>query len=332
MYAAFGHALTKTAPRREIAGPGARRACERAKQASLPASVLFGAMGGPRWTPFSVLPPHSPVVTSPITPLNTGFEDNLYTLDGIEGEQRQVVETQFMAPGVDSPAAVVLEKMLAGGLRGLTGDERTEFTRFVLSLEYRGPQSLKEMAALAGNVVRQNLDVADDEEYRALRKLGDPETLHEWALDNVPEMLTNAHKRWLPGIIDNPDVGQHVINMPWAVINVSGSKHTLLTADRPLYRELGLDDPKAIWALPLSPTHLFAGANTEETLHSLSAAKPDRVVQTMNNALVRYAVRAAYGDSPRHLAFVERRLRRNDDPVTPGIAGRILAGEQIEIA
>jgi uncharacterized protein DUF4238 len=274
--------------------------------------------------------PHRSVVASPITPLNTGFEDGLYALDGVAPEQRQVVETQFMAPGVDGPAAVVLQKMLTGGLRGLTGDERVEFTRFVLSLEYRGPQALKEMQVLAGNVVRHNLDVAEDEEYRALRNPGDPETLHGWALENVPELLTNAHKRWLPGIIDNSDVGQHVINMPWAVINVSGSKHTLLTADRPLYRELGLDDPKAIWTLPLSPTHLFAAANTEQTLHSLAAVKPDSIVRFMNDALVRYAVHCVYGNSTHHLAFVERRLRHVNGPIAPGIAGRVLAGENAE--
>ena len=271
--------------------------------------------------------PHQAVVASPITPLNTGFEDGLYSLDGVAPEQRQVVETQFMAPGVDSPAAVTLKKMLSGGLRDLTGDERVEFTRFVLSLEHRGPQSLREMEALAGDVIRQNLDVADDEEYRKLRKPEDPETLHEWATENFPEMLANSHKRWLPRIIDNTDVGQHVVNMPWAVINVSGSKHSLLTADRPLYRELGLDNPQAIWALPLSPTHLFAAANTEQTLRSLAAAKPDAVVRFMNDALMRYAVHFAYGDSPRHLAFVERRLRHLGDPIQPGIAARIRAGE-----
>lgn len=290
-----------------------------------------------RWTGddgrlFRYYRPHCDAVASPITPLNTGFEDGLYTLDGAAPGQRQVVETQFMAPGVDSPAAVALEKMITGGPPSLTGDERVEFTRFVLSLEYRGPQALKEMETLAGDIVRQNLDVADDEEYRALRKPGDPETLHEWALTNVPEMLANAHKRWLPGIIDNAEVGQHVVNMPWAVINVSGSKHTLLTADRPLYRELGLDNPQAIWALPLSPTYLFAAANTEQTLRSLVAAKPEGVVRFMNDALVRYAVRYVYGDSPRHLAFVGRRLRRAGDAILPGIAGRILAGEQAETA
>lgn len=234
-----------------------------------------------------------------------------------------------MAQAVDSPAAVVLEKMLAGGLQELTGDERVEFTRFILSLEHRGPQSLREMEALAANIVRETLGT-DDEKYQAIRKPEDPETLHGWALKNMPEMLASAHKRWLPGIIDNPDVGQDVVNLPWAVVNVSSSKHTLLTADRPLYRELGLDDPLAIWALPLSPTHLFAAATTEQSLHSLAAAKPDKVVRSMNDALVRYAVHSAYADSRRHLRFVEQRLRRAEDPILPGIAGRILAGESPE--
>jgi hypothetical protein len=276
--------------------------------------------------------PHQAVVASPIAPLNTGYEDGLYTIDGTTPEQRQVVETQFMASAVDGPAAAVLEKMITGGVRVLTGDDRVEFTRFLMSLEHRGPQSLKEIEALAGKVVRQNLDIAKDEQYLTLRGPDDPATLHEWAAQNVPEMLANAHKRWLPGLIDNAEIGQDVVNMSWAIINLSGGKHTLLTADRPLYREHGLDAPQSIWALPLSPTHLFAAAYTEQTLRSLAAAKPDGVVRFMNDALVRYAVHCAYGISSRHLAFIERRLRRKQDSILPGIATRILAGEGTETA
>jgi hypothetical protein len=288
-----------------------------------------------RWTGtggrlFHFYRPYRAVVASPISPLNTGFENGLYSLDGVAPEKRQIVETQFMAPAVDSPAAVVLEKMLKGGLSELTGDERVEFTRFVLSLEYRGPHALKEMEALTGDTVLQTLDRADDEEYLTLRKPGDPDTLHQWAVENAPQFLTDTHKRWLPGFVDNEEIGQHVINMPWAIIDLSRSKHSLLTADRPLYRELGLDDPKAIWAVPLSPTHLFAAANTEQTLRSLVAAKPDRVVRAMNDALVRHAVRHVYGDSAKHLAFIERRLRGLDDPVVPGTAARVLEKQRAE--
>jgi hypothetical protein len=110
--------------------------------------------------------------------------------------------------------------------------------------------------------------------------------------------------------------------MKWAVMDLSAAAHTLLTADRPYTTSHGFGDPACLLGVPLSPTHLFVAANHVEQLRKLSAQKANDTVRNGNNLMVRLAVENVYGCTDRHLAFVEKRLRRVGDPPVPGIITR----------
>jgi hypothetical protein len=265
--------------------------------------------------------PHYVVVASRIAPKNTGFEDHLYSLQGVAPEQQQWLETYFFAP-VDSKAAIAHHLMLEGKLNALTNDQRVDWARFMMSMQLRSPFALAEVQRLADQNIRSNLDVLGDAEYAAIRKAGDPETLYGWTAKYQPLVLEEAHKRMLPGLIDHEGVGQHLINMHWAVIDVGAAKHTLLTGDRSFINTHGLKNPLTAVVFPLSPERLFVATNGMAQTAQLLSTPPAKLVPWANNHIVGCAVDFVIGVDDGQLRFVERRLRRPDAQPLPGPIGK----------
>ena len=58
---------------------------------------------------------------------------------------------------------------------------------------------------------------------------------------------------FLAEIIDNKNIGPVVFGMNWSRIDLSKSSLQLLTSDRPIDMPLGLKEPNAYIALPVSP-------------------------------------------------------------------------------
>jgi hypothetical protein len=116
------------------------------------------------------------VVTSELSPRSTAFEQGLYSYEGVAVENRDVIETHFMTPHIDTPAASIVQKIVDGGLTGLTTDERSDFTRFVLSLRARHPDAVA-MARTEGSRQLTAGLARDPEDYLAVRAPSSPPTL-----------------------------------------------------------------------------------------------------------------------------------------------------------
>jgi Protein of unknown function (DUF4238) len=265
--------------------------------------------------------PHHETVTSRLTPDYTGFEDGLYTLHGASADSRQMIETDFFSP-LDNAAAPILELLIAQGPSALTNEQRSVWTRFVMSLQLRSPQSLVEIKAMIDRNVRTNLERLDGARYAATKREGDPDSVYEYALQRAPEQMTNFFKTCVPDLIDHEDLGQLIINMKWAVMDLSAAAHTLLTADRPVSTSHGLVNPACLLSVPLSPTHLFVAANGIARLVMFAAQKPGNTVRDTNCWIAKLAVQNVYGCTDEHLAFVETVLRRAADPCVPGVITR----------
>ena len=263
-------------------------------------------------------PPERPdgkTVTSWKSPKYTGYEEQLYTLHG--APDPQMVEKDFFSPA-DNDAAPILDYLIAHGPAGLDNDARGHWTRFIMSLQLRSPQSLAEVQTVVDGIVRENI-LRGDAEYQLTRQPDDPETVYDLALQQAPEQLANAHKVFLPGLIDHEIVGQRIINMRWAVMDLSAGKHTLLTADRPYITSHGLGATACLLAVPLSPNHLFVAGNDINQLRMLAAQKAGDTVRNANNLVARLAVQSVYGSTDSHLAFIEKRLRHASQRPVPGV-------------
>jgi hypothetical protein len=48
------------------------------------------------------------IVTSELNPRSTAFEPDLYSYQGVSGEERHEIETNFMTLRIDTPAALIV--------------------------------------------------------------------------------------------------------------------------------------------------------------------------------------------------------------------------------
>jgi hypothetical protein len=241
-------------------------------------------------------------------------------LDGTADDY--VIETDFFSP-VDDAAAPIMKQLVAHGPADLDGEQRSCWARFIMSLQLRGPQSLAEIKTVLDQNVRANMERAHGAEYLATKLADDPDSVYEYAIQQQqPAQLSNAHKVLLPSLIDHEFIGQLIVNMRWAVMDLSAAAHTLLTADRPYTSSHGFGDPACLLGVPISPRHLFVAGNNIDHVRTLAAQSAKDTVRNSNNLMVRLAVQNVYGCTDSHLAFVEKRLRRVGDQAVPGLITR----------
>jgi len=168
---------------------------------------------------------------------------------------------------------------------------------------------LAEVSAHAHEITKAEL-LQKPEEYLAVKGVNDPPNFYEWLQERAPHYMTNVGKIFLPGIIDNESIGNHIINMRWMTLDISSGNVTLLTGDRPFITTHGLAHPQCILAFPLSPTILFIATNTTELRNELAGLSATKIAKAVNKNIVERAVKHVYGLDDGHRRFVENRLRR----------------------
>jgi hypothetical protein len=205
--------------------------------------------------------PHKCVVVSPRHPAAIGFKDYLYTINSKSNPQ--IIEKEFFS-NLDNDAAPVLEKMnkLETGLviierHHLDDTQRSDWTRFIQSLHLRCPHSLTEIDTVLRRQVRENMERAHGATYRASKEPDDPDSVYDYAVSDAPELFADAHKFQLTELIAHEPLGNYIMNMIWAVIDVSDAPHPLVASDRPYILPCGLVDPLCILGVPISPTRLY---------------------------------------------------------------------------
>jgi hypothetical protein len=264
------------------------------------------------------------VIASAISPSNTAFEPRLYTLEGFPKKIEQAVEREYMAPVVDDPAAMAFNTLITRNYAVLTAKVCADWTRFLLSLSLRDPQSLVEIQKSHLDVLRANMS-RPDAEYDATKRVCDPATPYEYVEEHAPHLLTNLGKTLLPKLIEHEEICTHIMRMSWKVIDLSSSKVDLLTADRPVLQYEGLAHQNCLITLPLSPSFLFVAANRQDIFDQiLQRHTLTDIAKKANSDVVARAIKYVYGKTNKYLRFVERRLVKKDKQPLPGIMGRHL--------
>jgi hypothetical protein len=147
-----------------------------------------------------------------------------------------------------------------------------------------------------------------------MKSENDPPTAYEWLEKNFPHLITDRGKQAVIAGIEHQGMGDIIINMKWSTLDMSKSRHELLTSDMPHLRYYGLKDQRCTILFPLNPTKLFIATHDRKTEATLLSKSQTEVVQSINDQLARLAERYVYGRTESHLRFVESRLGRHPHP------------------
>jgi hypothetical protein len=261
--------------------------------------------------------PYKDVIARPVYPAATGYERCLYTMEGLPDDRKQTIEKDYMATKVDGPAANALRVLLGTNTSALTEALRAAWTRFMIASLHRRPAAVTEIGDTFKSTLRQNLD---DPSYLTVMEEGDPPTAFEWVQEHHPHLIDDAAKEMLVRATENERIGNIIINMQWSTLDMSASRHELLTGDMPHLRYHGLQDPRCTILFPLTPTKLFIATHDRKAEHNINRRNKTEVVKSVNEEVARIAERFVYGRTAGHLRFVANRLRLPDAPVFGSVA------------
>jgi hypothetical protein len=191
------------------------------------------------------------------TPKHTGFEEDLYALTRpvVAGMTKHAVEVQFLRH-VDNLAARVRRKIDERALNALSMTEHADWVRFLMSLRIRQPDIVKQLKLESEDHLRTSL-AAHPEEYAAIASQSTPPSLTEWTEERFPGLIENFGMSFFNKLVENQGVGNKILRMNWAVYDFGSTKRDLLLADHPCIFTAGIDDPKVVVALPISPKKAF---------------------------------------------------------------------------
>jgi hypothetical protein len=220
------------------------------------------------------------VVSRRTHPNATGFQKNLYRTDGVSAEHEQHLELNVMKP-LDTDAERALKKILSGDSTPWNSEERSAWTRYILSLMFRNPHAVQELK----NHVRE------------MHRGRTHPTAAEIGATNL-----------LIDIIDNDRLGPTIFDMHWSRVPLTRSKFSLLNSDQPLVRPRGLNDPRGYIVFPIAPDMLFLASNDETSARSIFDGNHTLAAKTMNKTVVSQAREFVWGVDDRQLPFVQKHM------------------------
>lgn len=234
-------------------------------------------------------------------------QDHLYALRHAQ-QDPQFVEREFMGPLIDDPAARVYAHMLRPGNQ-LSAQQRSVWTRFLMSLRVRTPEVIERVRADAADDLRRRLTEQPDE-YDALRGADDPATLHDFIERHRPGFVADFGIRMLPDLMNHAPVARTIFQMYWWAQSFDGATVDLLTSDRPLIIVPALNDRQCVLALPLTPRLAFFATHSFEIAKRIGTTPASRLARALNHETVRLADKQVYAANERQTKFVRRHFAK----------------------
>ncbi|ARO31722.1 hypothetical protein NXC14_CH03837 [Rhizobium sp. NXC14] len=244
-------------------------------------------------------------------PKSTGYQRKLYAMDGFPNEEASAFEKVFFEPA-DTKASLALAAMERGKFISST-ELRSGWSRFLMGLLLRCPEDVA--------IFRDNWDdylsdtsVEIEERYAAQRKKGDPETLVAMIKSRPLKDRQLTMFRIFKTLLDHKNVGNHINQMEWQVLDLSDARFQLLTSDRPIVRTNGLKGEGGHLGLAVSPTALFVATNTKEFMKQILRADPNELVRANNERVVEGAAKYVYAADRTQARFIQNHIGRIPEP------------------
>jgi hypothetical protein len=261
------------------------------------------------------------LVSKRIGPRGTGFERHLYRSDALSADKAQFLEAKFLKK-TDQEASLALQALFGGPLLPWAHqNHRQAWARFVYQLLIRHPEPFAEVRAAS----EQNWLQADgltQQEYERRRTRDMPETWDEWA-QTEPGLKDEMIISLLTVSMDNDLVCDRIKRLDWEVFDVGKAKRLLLTSDWPVENALGEANPFV--AMPISPRHIFVGAQDPNSLASLRRRPATELVRTMNLFTVSRALRYVWTYDLSATRFIEKHMSivKRSAPYFPSMIQRL---------
>lgn len=222
------------------------------------------------------------------------------------GVGRDAIERRFFGE-VDTKGATARDILLRSGPQYLTGDQRCDFTRLLLSLDARRPDIVEKLREEGVQTYKTGLD-SDPEILPAMMDAGIEEAPSSYYERTKGVSLEDAAVITIQRLVDNPEVGGRLINAHWYVKHLGEHDGSLVLADRPLIRIRGYDHPGAAWVLPLTPKAAFIAVNHTENLKRMQRVTPQRFAKQTNYSSARQAERFVFSVDDFHERWLVNHL------------------------
>jgi hypothetical protein len=236
-------------------------------------------------------------------------------------EGPDAIERMFFGE-VDTQGAAARNKMLSRGPESLSSEERSAFARVMMSLEARRPPLVRRLRD-GGKYMADSLD-------------NDPKILEgmvEYGLTGRPSEIVEQQYSLqdkaltiIQSVVDNPTIGQRLINAHWEIRELGRWDGTLVLSDRPLVRKGDFENKNILWYLPLSPTHAFMLLDRKEHINSIRQRTGQRFAKSSNVEVARQADQFVFATDPAHRLWIETVLRKRPPapPLPPALVAKVL--------
>lgn len=229
--------------------------------------------------------------------------DGLFAFEGDHPSGRDAIETGFFKQ-IDDAAAKVVSKILDNAAV-LSAEDRAALIPFLLSLDARRPENVKQLLTVASRRYRQGLN-SDLDIVETVRASGEARTPSEIWEAYTGHTLEDHAMLHLQSITHGPGSTASLMAWPWLVVRFK--EGGLALSDRPLIRILGRDHPRTLWALPLSPSVALFASPSAEVLQSIQHGPEHRVRKDLNTAGADQADRYVMVSASANLAWLSKRL------------------------
>jgi Protein of unknown function (DUF4238) len=239
------------------------------------------------------------------TAKSVAAELRLYSIGLSQLDDGNILEREYFAEKIDSPAAVVHKLILSNGIDSLNQENRKTWARFLLAQVVRTPDKVEYVRDAGSRYLRDFLL------QRVVDKVGLPQ-IHKSALDeflksNAPDFASNFSVAHLPSAIEAQLKRGELLNVHWLLRKIRPTTTPFLISDRPIVYEGKLEAGFVI-AMPISPFVFFVASsapNAEKLLNKFS----DPIFSTrVNYSTASTAERYVYACGESQSKFVKRYL------------------------
>jgi len=258
------------------------------------------------------------LVAKTVGPKSTGYERDLYAFPELPPEAVQYLEQTFFAYA-DQKASDALDNHLGVASFPWTSELISAWSRFLVGIHLRHPDAVPELREAATNIWAAN-GVDYQTRYEAIRKPTDPPTFDGYLALRDPLAPIKMRVNLIIKALDNEVVCAHVNQMKHAILDLSASRHRLLTSDRPV-QIFNLKEPNGILSIPISPTKMFIAVNDRATMDKVRQVDPRKLTSNINAYVASRARRFVWASDMSQERFIGNKMstRLEPTPLLPNI-------------